>query len=326
MAITEMQAASWEARDKKPMDMVLDNVPLLMAIKEAGGVKTISGGRVFWEPALIAQNGYVQRIDPTQEITMGYQPVLTDFEYAPKIMVTPIVINILEEAQNAGEGKFLDLYNTREGVAESSTMNNIEHDLQGDGTLFGGKGFAGIRSYIVDSPATGSYGGVSRVSNTSIRNTAINFPSTFTGATDASNIEQRIRYLKNRLVRNDGQNKYIGLAGETYFNAGADAMSAKQRYTKDDGLFKAGFDNYMIEGVQMVLSAGKVFSGLSRIAADRVYVINTANFKFKTYQGYNMEPLRRRSSFNQLVDAGLLLTIGQFTCNGAALSGVGFDS
>lgn len=326
MAISEMQTASWEARDKKPMDMVLDNVPLLMAIKEAGGVKTISGGRVFWEPALIAQNGYVQRIDPTEQITMGYQATFTDFEYSPKIMVTPVMINVLEEAQNAGEGKFLDLYNVREGVAESSTMNNIEYDLQGDGTAFSGKGFAGVKSYIVDSPTTGTYGGVSRVSNSSIRNTTVNFVSTFGGATDASNIESRIRYLKNKLVRNDGQNKYIGLAGETYFNAGADSMSAKLRYTKDDGLFKAGFDNYQIEGVTMVLAAGKVFSGLSRIATDRVYVINTANFKFKTYQGFNMEPLRRRSSFDQLVDAGLLLTIGQFTCNGAALSGLGIDS
>lgn len=326
MAITEMQAASWEARDKKPMDMVLDNVPLLMYMKAAGRVKTISGGRVFWEPALIAQNGYVQRIDPTEPITMGWQPVLTDFEYAPKIMVTPILINVLEEAQNAGEGRFLDLYNTREGVAESSTMNNIEYDLQGDGTAFGGKGFNGIKTYVVDNPALGSYGGVSRVSNTSIRNTSVNFLSTFGSATDSSNIEARIRYLKNRLIRNDGQNKYMGLFGETYFNAGADSMSAKQRITKDDGLMKAGFDNYQIEGVTAVLAAGKVFSGLSRIAADRGYVLNVANFALKTYTGYNMEPLRKRTSYNQLVDAGLLLTIGQFTCNGAALSGVGFDS
>lgn len=326
MAITEMQAASWEARDKKPMDMVLDNVPMLFGLRKAGRVKTISGGRVFWEPALIAQNGYVQRIDPTEQITMGYQPVLTDFEYAPKIMVTPIVINVLEEAQNAGEGKFLDLYNTREGVAESSTMNNIEYDLQGDGTAFGGKGFAGIKSYIVDSPSTGTYGGVSRVSNTSVRNTAINATTTFGSATDASNIESRIRYIKNRLVRNDGKNVYMGLFGETYYNAGADSMSAKQRFTRDEEMFKAGFDNYQIEGVTVVLSAGKVFSGLSRIAADRGYILNMANFAFKTYQGFNMEPLRRRSSFDQLVDAGLLLTIGQFTCNGAALSGVIFDT
>ena len=205
-------------------------------------------------------------------------------------------------------------------------MNNIEYDLQGDGTAFGGKGFNGIKTYVVDNPALGSYGGVSRVSNTSIRNTSVNFVSTFGSATDSSNIEARIRYLKNRLIRNDGQNKYMGLFGETYFNAGADSMSAKQRITKDDGLMKAGFDNYQIEGVTAVLAAGKVFSGLSRIAADRGYVLNVANFALKTYTGYNMEPLRKRTSYNQLVDAGLLLTIGQFTCNGAALSGVGFDS
>lgn len=326
MAVSEIQAATYENRDKTVADMVTDNIPLMMAIKAAGGVKTINGGRVFWEPAKIAQNGYVQRIDPTEEITLGYQPTITDFEYSPKIMVCPIVINELEKAQNQGPDAFLDLMDLRTEVGEASMMNNMELDLQGDGTGFGGKAFAGIKSYIVDSPSTGTYGGVSRVSNTSIRNTAVNFVSTFTGATDSSNIEQRLRYLKNKLVRNQGANRYIALAGETYFNAAADAMSAKQRFTKDDGLFKAGFDNVEIEGMTMVLANGKVFSGLSRIATDRVYVINTDNFKLKMYKGYNFQPLKTRTSFNQIVDASINIAIGQFTCNGAALSGVGFDS
>lgn len=326
MSISEIQATTWEHREKKPSDMVTDNIPLLMAIKAAGGVKTINGGRVFFETARISQNGYVQRIDPTEEITLGYQPTVTAFEYSPKIIVVPVVINELERAQNQGDGQFLDLLDERTEVAEASLMNNMELDLQGDGAGFGGKAFAGIRTYIVDSPATGSYGGVSRVTNTSIRNTAVNFVSTFTGATDATNIEQRLRYLKNKLVRNASRSKYIALAGETYFNAAADAMSAKQRFTKDDGLFKAGFDNVEIEGMTMVLAKGKVFSGLSRIADDRVYVIDVDAFALKMYKGYNFEPLKSRTSFNQLVDASITLGIGQFTCKGAGTSGVGFDS
>lgn len=326
MAVSEIQAATWEDREKKPFDMVTDNIPLMMAIKAAGGVKTISGGRVFWEPAKIAQNGYVQRIDPTEQITLGYQPTLTDFEYSPKIMVVPVVINELEKAQNQGDAQFLDLLDERTEVAESSLMNNVEADLHSDGTTYGGKSFAGIKTYISDTPTTGTYGGVSRVTYSSIRNTAVNLVSTFTGATDSSNIESRLRYVKSKVVRNQGANKYICLAGETYFNAACDSMSAKQRFTKDDGLFKAGFDNVEIEGMTMVLANGKVFSGLSHIAVDRCYIINTDNFKLKMYKGYNFEPLKTRNSWDQLVDASITLGIGQFTCNGSALSAVAFDS
>lgn len=322
--LTEIQAAAWENREKKPSDAVTDNNPLLYMLKKKGNVKVISGGREIWEDIRYAQNAYVQRIDPTEEIAIGFNQTLTGFQYSPKIICVSVVINALEKAQNEGDAKFLDLLDQRNQTAEDSLMNSMEEDLQGDGTGYGGKAFAGIQSYIVTSTATGSYGGLARSAYTSIRNTAVDAPSTFTGATDSSNIESRLRNVKNRVLRKGGPE--LCLAGSTYFNAACDAMSAKQRFTQNQDMLEANFDNVVIEGMTMVLANGKSFSGLTRIAADRCYGIRLENFALKMYKNYNFQPVAERVSVNQLVDIAITVGIGQFTCNGAGLSFVMYDS
>ncbi len=324
MTISEIQAAAWENREKKTSDLVTDNIPLTYMLKKKGRKKVINGGRVIFEDAMFQQNGYVQRIDPTEEITLGYQQTLTAFEYSAKIIVVPVVINDYERAQNEGDAKFLDLLEMRNDVAEASLGNALEEDLQGDGTGYGGKAFAGVQSYIVTSTSSGSYGGVSRVSYSSIRNAAVNAPSTFTGATDSSNIESRLRYSKNLVLRNGGPE--LCLAGQTYYNAACDAMSAKQRFTQNTDMIEANFDNVVIEGMTMVNAQGKSFSGLPRIAADRCYGIRLDNFALKMYKNYDFQPVQQRLSVNQLVDVAITVGIGQFTCNGSSLSFVMYDS
>jgi hypothetical protein len=91
-------------------------------------------------------------------------------------------------------------------------------------------------------------------------------------------------------------------------------------------MLKANFDNVMIEGMTMVLANGRVFSGLTRIAADRCYMIRLDNFALRMYKNFNFQPVQKRVSFNQLVDASITVGIGQFTCNGAGLSAVMWDS
>lgn len=324
MALTEIVATTWENRAKKPSDLVSDNIPLLAAMKKRGLVRTINGGRVIWEDARFQQNAYVQSINPTEEIALGYNQTITGFEYSPKIIVVPVVINAMEKAQNQGDAQFLDLLEQRMIVAEDSLMNTMEAQLQGDGTGSGGKAFAGIQAYISTTPSTGEYGGVSRVSYTSVRNSAVDAPATFTGATDSSNIESRLRYCKNLVFRNGGPE--LLLAGQTYYNAICDAASAKQRITQDKEMTELGFENVKTEGMTAVLANGKVFSGLSHIANDRAYGIRLDTLSLKMYKNYNFQPVQERVSVNQLIDVAITVGIGQLTSSGTSLDFVMFDS
>jgi len=322
---SDIYSTTWELREKKPADAVADNIPLVWKMRKNGGIKTISGGRFISENIRIAQNQYVQLIDADEEITMGYNNTLASFAYTPKIIVTPTVINELEQAQNQGESAFLDLMDERQEIADESTWNVMEAMLQGDGTTYGGKAFAGVKGYLPDTNNTGSIGGLSRVTYSAIRNSSVNLVSTFGSATDSSNIESRTRYVKNLIVRGTDKPD-LGLFGQTYYNAACDSFSGKQRITVDKDMYEANFDNCVIEGVTCVLAGGKIFSGLSHIAVDRGYLLNTKTFKLKMYAGYNFQPLNKRTSFNQLVEAAILLGIGNLTMNNPGLNAVMYDS
>ena len=325
MAFSDIYSTSWEYREKKTADAVADNIPLVWKLRKNGGIKVGNYGRFISENIRLVQNQYVQLIDPDEEITMGYNNTLGDFQFTGKIIVTPVTINEYEQAQNQGDAQFLDLMEERLDVADSSTWNVMEAMLQGDGTTYGGKAFSGIRSFIVDSTSSGSIGGLARGTYSAIRNASVNLVSTFGSATDASNIEARLRYAKNLIVRGTDKPDFA-LLGQTYHNAGADSFSAKQRITVNEEMYEANFDNYVIEGMTCVLAGGKIFSGLSHIAADRGYLLNTKTFNLKMYRGYNFQPLNKRTSFNQLVDASLLLGIGNLTINNPGLNAVVYDS
>lgn len=325
MAFSDIYNTTWEYREKKPADAVSDNIPFFWKLKKNGGMKIVNGGRFISENIRLVQNQYVQLIDPDEEITMGYNNTLGDFQFTPKIIVTPTVINEYEMALNQGDAAFEDLLDERLEVADASTYNVMEAMLQGDGTTYGGKAFSGIRSFIVDSTGSGSIGGLPRATYSAIRNASVNLVSTFGSATDASNIESRTRYVKNLIVRNTDKPD-LGLLGQTYYNAACDSFSGKQRITVNKEMYEANFDNVVIEGITCVLAAGKIFSGLSHIAADRGYLLNTKTFNLKMYRGYNFQPLNKRTSFNQLVEAAILLGIGNLTINNPGLNAVMYDS
>lgn len=322
--LAEIITTTYEKRDKKVHDFVQDNNPLTYLLKRKGNVKIISGGRSFTVPVRLAPNAYVQRIDPAEEIAMGRNDTLNYLEYTPKIIVVPIIMNWLERLQNAGPEQFLDLLDQRMDVAESSLMNEFEADMQGDGTGYGGKAFAGIRSYISKTPALGSYGGLSRVTYTGLRNLAVDAVATFGSSTDSSNIESRYRYMSIALERNGGP-EYV-FAGTTHFAAAADAMSAKGRFTRDETLYKANFKNVEVEGMTVILAGGRQFSSLNRIAADSSYFMRMDDFELYMYRGANFQPLDKRIAFNQLVDASIIAGVGQLVSGGTGLSGVMYDS
>lgn len=323
-SLSEIAATTYEYREKKPADMVADNLPFLYMIREAGNYVTIPGGREIWEDFLGAQNAYYQAIDANEEITLGFNQTIFGFQFQPKIGVIPAMINFLEKAQNQGEYAYRNLVKTRLKVAESTFENNLESDLQGDGTGRGGKAFAGIKSYITKTPTVGSIGGILRSSTPAIQNVAVNAPTVFGGATTSANIESRIRYTRNLLLRGK-DTPSLGFAGQIYYNAAGDAMSAKQRYTQNDKLAKAGFPNISIEGVDLMLAQGKSFSGLPKINNDEMFILNPDTFNFKAYKGYNMTPIERDLP-NQLIDVSIQILIGNLTINNPALNGTMFDS
>lgn len=312
--LQELVATTWEKREKKPSDLVKNNNPYLLMLNEKGNVKTIPGGSFIREPVRIDRNRYLQRIDARQEIELGSNPVMNYFDFAPKIYVIPVVMDYLEKAQNQGDAQFLDLLDERLEIADESLENGVEEDLQGDGTSYGGKGFTGIQAYFPTSTGSGSVGGLPRASFPQIKNVSVQADTYFGSATDGSNIESRLRVVKNQVILN-GKGPDVLLAGEDFYNYGADSMSAKFRFTRNEKLYDQGFDNYMIENMTALLAKGKVWDGSARIPSKRAYGINLNTIRLKMYRGFNFEPVKERVAVNQLMDAALTVGIGNQTTN-----------
>ena len=322
--IGELLASTDELRKKSPTDLVANASVLFYLMKKKGLVREDLEGRAIYEPFAYNQGAGYQAINATQEIELPFEETLDAFVYTPKQSLIPVMITEVEKAQNRGAAKILDLLKERGKIAQTTMVNELCTDLNGDGTGRSGKAFAGIKSYIVDSTSAGSVGGVPRSSTSAIRNVAVNLPSTYSGATDESNIEDRILALKNQIWTPDG--KYIGYMGSDFYRSGAAALRSRQRLV-DKELASAGFDDHlMLEGIPFFLAGGFNPQGGTVIASDRFYIMCADGFKFRTYKGYNMKVLEKDFQPRQLVDVAIRLTIGQFTCNDPARNAVGYDS
>jgi hypothetical protein len=322
--IGELLASTDEKRTKKPADLVANASLLYYMLKEKGRVTEDLEGRAIYEEFAYAQNNAYQAIDATQKIDLDFNNTLDAFVYTPKQSVVPVMISELEKAQNRGQYAVLNLIKERGKIGETTMINEIASDLNLDGTGRSGKAFAGIKTYVTDTPTSGSVGGASRATTTAIRNVASNLKTTYGSDTSAANIEDRVLALKNQIY-SPGM-EYFGYAGSEFYRYGAEALRGRSRLVNEK-LKAAGFgDHIILEGIPFCLAGGFNPQGGSVIAEDRFYILCADAFKFRTYKGYNMQALPNRVSTRQLVDVALRLCIGQFTCSDPARNAVGFDS
>lgn len=324
--IGELLASTDVKRNKTVADMVGNANILYHLMDKQGNVKEDLSGRAIYEEFAYSQNNAYQAITPAQEIDLDFNDTMDAFVYTPAQSVIPVMITELEKAQNQGPQQVLNLMKERGKIGEKTMINEINTDLNGDGTGRSGLAFAGIKSYVLDSPSGGTIGGVTLANAAAAQNVAQNLTSApFSGATDATNIEDRILYCKNQ-IQSWGGSKFIGYIGSTFFRLGAAALRSRQQLL-DEELAAAGFkDHIILEGIPFFLAGGYDPQNGTVIAADRFYILTPDVFKFRTYKGYNMQALPNRVSTRQLVDVGLRVCIGQFTCSDPSRNAVGFDS
>ena len=77
-------------------------------------------------------------------------------------MLLSVSISGLEELQNSGSERVIDLLESRIKNAERTMANNVSNDLYSDGTASGGKQIGGLQHIIADAPSTGTVGGINR--------------------------------------------------------------------------------------------------------------------------------------------------------------------
>lgn len=296
--------------------------------------RTPKGDATVWTPRIANEGGEAGRnVRPgSQErvtdsgwytgyetINITPQDVMTAAEFDWKQLAGSVSISGLEELQNAGESRVINLLASRIGNLEKSLMNIMSVGIYSDGTGSGSKQVGGLQLLVANDPTTGTVGGINRATWSFWRNQVYD-ESSDGGATATAASSVIVRYMNAlwvKCVRGTDKpdlivvdnNKYI-----LYLNQ----LQVLQRYADAD-MAKAGFTTVKYIDADVVLDGGQG----GGCPTDALYMLNTDYIYLVNHSARNMVPLGpKRYSTNQDAHVELVGWAGNMTVSNAALQGV----
>jgi hypothetical protein len=160
--LTDITSTTIDSRSRKIADNVTRNNGVLAYARKRGNVKTFSGGEQIVQEFSFAENGNAGWYSGYDLLPVAAQDVISGAKFAIKQLAVPVLISGLEQLQNNGRERMIDLLEARLEVAENSMANQMSLAIYGDGTGSGGKTLTGLGSGVPADPTTGTYGGIDR--------------------------------------------------------------------------------------------------------------------------------------------------------------------
>lgn len=311
--VSDIVATTIEQRSRKIADNVTDNNAFLKRVKQRGGERTFSGGRLIYEELSFAENVNAGWYSGYDTLPTAASDVISAAEFAIKQAAVPVVMSGLEMLQNSGREALIDLLESRISVAESTMANLVAESMYSDGTGYGGKQLVGLEAAVPINPATGTYGGIDRATWTFWRPKVVS-PGV---ALTSLNIRGYMTSLWTQLVRGADRPDLI-LADGTTWEAYQGTLTELVRFTSDDTA-KLGFPSVKFMDADVVLDGG--IGG--NAVAKTMYFLNTKYLFFRPHSQRNMVPLspNRRVPTNQDAEVQILAFAGNMTCSGSRYQG-----
>ena len=313
--VTDIVATTIESRSKKIADNVTKNNALLSRLNQRGGrsYRPFSGGSVIFEELSFAENANAGYYSGYDLLPVAAQDVISSAQFAIKQAACPVVISGLEQLQNSGKEQMIDLLDGRITVAESSMSNLIADGVYSDGTGAGGKEITGLDAAVPVNPATGTYGGIDRVTWTFWRSKS----TTLSGAATAATIQQAMNAMWASLVRGMDRPDLIVMDNfmwEIYMAS----LQTLQRFTGTETA-KLGFPTIKFMDADVVLDGGVGGFQTTKTA----HFLNTKFLHWRPHSQRNMVPLspNKRYAINQDAEVVILAFAGNLTCSGAQYQG-----
>lgn len=316
--LSEIITTSLRNRSGIAANNVLKNNALLSNLNKRGNVKTFDGGRTIVQELTYAENSTYKRYSGSEVLNIATSDVITAAEYNIAQAAVAVQINGLEQLQNGGREKVIDLLTTRINNAEDTMMNNLSLDCYSDGTADGGKQIGGLQLLVADTPTSGTIGGISRASATFWRNQSFSGVTDGGAAVSAANITNYMNQLYLRTTRGmDSPNLII--ADNNYFNLYWQAVQSIQRVTSADDAAGMGFPSLVFLKSNVVFDGG-IGGGAP---TNRMYFLNTKYLMFRPHKDRNVVPLENdRFAINQDAFVRLMAFAGNMTLSNGQLQGV----
>ena len=317
MALTydDLATTTIERRSRKLADNLSENTALMFRLKEKGKVRTFSGGRVIEEELMFSGPGNFQYYSGYDQLGTSQGDMLTMAEFNIKQAAVVVSMSGLEELQNDGPEKFIDLFGGRLDAAEKELMNNLSEGIYSDGTGSGGKQIGGLQ-LLVEDDGTGTVGGIVSGTYTWWQNQFYDFSAESVTPSSAT-ILTAMNTLYDECSRNRDVPDLI-VADRTYFNYYLEALQPQQRFTNEK-MASAGFWNLKYRNADVVSDGG--LGGDA--PASKMYMLNTDTIFWRPHAKRNMVPLDpKRYAVNQDAFARIIAWAGNMTINTRRLNGV----
>jgi hypothetical protein len=314
---SDIIATTIQSRSGVIADNVTKNNALLSRLKKRGNVKKFSGGNEIVEELSFAENGNAGWYSGYETLPVAAQDVISAANYDIKQCAVPVTISGLEQLQNAGRERIIDLMEGRISVAESTMNNLVAQGVYSDGTGSGGKEITGLALQVADDPSTGTVGGIDRAAFPFWRNQKFEAVADGGGATTKDNIQEYFNTIWASLVRGMDRPDMIIVDNE-YWKFYMASLQNLQRFssTQDADL---GFVSIKFMDADVVLDGG--IGGF--MGSKEAYFLNTKYIKYRPHSARDMVPLspNSRYSVNQDAEVQILAWAGNLTSCGLQFQG-----
>lgn len=262
-------------------DVVLHHNPLLRKLKEDGNFREFTGGYELRKPVMY--NDAVQGAFYTGYESFDLSAIndLDAFVFPIRQVYEPFAISGREKRANASEEQLIDIVETKFKACKSRLMNNVSDSVLGDGTRYGGREFIGITAAISTTPTVGSYGGITRSTNTYAQNVAVS-----SGGLTSGNIQQFITTTMMQITRGqDAPN--LAIATRTNWQLLHGTLTAIQRINDKSDTGRAGYKSIFFNGCEFVFDGG--FGG--SVLTSGIRFMNTNYWSFDVERQSAFKPI-----------------------------------
>lgn len=311
--VSDIVSTTLENRSSTIQDNVTNNNAVLKWMSKSGNIKTVDGGSLIYEQLSYAQNANFSWYSGGDTLSVASSDMISASQFAWKQCACPVVITGLEQLQNSGKEKIVDLLDSRVAITESTMANRVAEALYSDGTGYGGKQLTGLALAVSLTPTSGSYGGIDPATWAFWAN-QIYSPGTLA----ANTVQPAFNTLYAKLVRGADKPNLIVL-DTNLWTTFTNSLQLLQRFT-GSGEADLGFPSVKFMGADVVLDGG--LGGYA--PANTGYFLNTKYLKYRPHKDRNMVSLdpNRRSAVNQDASASILAFAGNMTCSNRSLQGV----
>ncbi len=331
--------------EKTLKDNIFKKSAFLAYLREAGAVKSQNGGQRIVVPLMYGTNSTVKTHGGYSTIDTTPQEGITSAEYNWAEVAGSISISRLEERQNAGEGRLINLLESKMKQAEMTMQEKLNSDLLlgtvssatfvPDQASSGAYGLLPLgyffRKLKATNPTTGGNVGninaatndwwrhiVGVVNNASVTNADFTLNiSTYAG------VKAALKRFYNYLSRGSGGSPDLFVGDQVTYETYEASLDANLRYSNTK-MADMGFDTIKVKGATFIWDevTPDVYTGTAAITTGTVFGLNTEFYQLYIDSETDIKTTPFVEPNNQTVKTAKVLFMGNAVVSNMKKNGV----